>query len=168
MSPLRRCNDWLYYALSAISAASKASTAASLSKSMTSNAIPVRRPMLAHSSCSPYSRSMGEPMKPDTIVLIHGFWVTPRSWEHWKPYYEQQGYRALTPAHPGFKVRWRPSTPTPTPIEKEPHGRMGSMPETTPLPPFLSLTHFLDGQTFVNALPRDARRAGVRVRCPLA
>ena len=21
--------------------------------------------------------------KPDTIVLIHGFWVTPRSWEHW-------------------------------------------------------------------------------------
>jgi hypothetical protein len=20
---------------------------------------------------------------PDTIVLIHGFWVTPRSWEHW-------------------------------------------------------------------------------------
>jgi hypothetical protein len=20
---------------------------------------------------------------PDTIVLIHDFWVTPRSWEHW-------------------------------------------------------------------------------------
>ena len=20
---------------------------------------------------------------PDTIVLVHGFWVTPRSWEHW-------------------------------------------------------------------------------------
>ena len=20
---------------------------------------------------------------PETIVLIHGFWVTPRSWEHW-------------------------------------------------------------------------------------
>ena len=25
-----------------------------------------------------------EPTTPDTIVLIHGFWVTPRSWEHWK------------------------------------------------------------------------------------
>jgi pimeloyl-ACP methyl ester carboxylesterase len=25
---------------------------------------------------------------PDTIVLIHGFWVTPRSWERWIPYYE--------------------------------------------------------------------------------
>ena len=22
---------------------------------------------------------------PDTIVLIHGFWVTPRSWEDWMP-----------------------------------------------------------------------------------
>ena len=21
---------------------------------------------------------------PNTIVLIHGFWVTPRSWGHWK------------------------------------------------------------------------------------
>ena len=23
------------------------------------------------------------PGPPDTIVLIHGLWVTPRSWEHW-------------------------------------------------------------------------------------
>ena len=23
------------------------------------------------------------PSTPDTIVLVHGFWVTPRSWEHW-------------------------------------------------------------------------------------
>jgi hypothetical protein len=22
-----------------------------------------------------------EPTAPDTIVLVHGFWVTPRSWE---------------------------------------------------------------------------------------
>jgi len=28
---------------------------------------------------------------PDTIVLIHGFWVTPRSWEHWISHYEQRG-----------------------------------------------------------------------------
>ena len=25
---------------------------------------------------------------PNTIVLIHGFWVTPRSWEHWKTHFE--------------------------------------------------------------------------------
>jgi pimeloyl-ACP methyl ester carboxylesterase len=41
---------------------------------------------------------------PDTIILIHGFWVTPRSWEHWIPYYEQRGYRVLAPAYPGFEV----------------------------------------------------------------
>jgi alpha-beta hydrolase superfamily lysophospholipase len=32
---------------------------------------------------------------PDTIVLIHGFWVTPRSWEHWIERYEQAGYRVI-------------------------------------------------------------------------
>ena len=26
---------------------------------------------------------------PDTIVLIHGFWVTPRSWENWIAHYER-------------------------------------------------------------------------------
>ena len=41
---------------------------------------------------------------PDTIVLIHGFWVTPRSWEHWIAHYEAAGYRVLAPAYPGFEV----------------------------------------------------------------
>ena len=41
---------------------------------------------------------------PDTIVLIHGFWVTPRSWEHWIERYEQAGYRVIAPAYPGFEV----------------------------------------------------------------
>jgi pimeloyl-ACP methyl ester carboxylesterase len=41
---------------------------------------------------------------PDTIVLIHGLWMTPRSWEEWVPYYEAKGYRVLTPGYPGFEV----------------------------------------------------------------
>jgi pimeloyl-ACP methyl ester carboxylesterase len=40
----------------------------------------------------------------DTIVLIHGFWVTPRSWEHWIERYERAGYRVIAPAYPGFEV----------------------------------------------------------------
>ena len=32
-----------------------------------------------------------EPFTPDTIVLIHGFWVTPRSWEDWQARYEAAG-----------------------------------------------------------------------------
>ena len=41
---------------------------------------------------------------PDTIVLIHGFWVTPRSWEHWITHYEAKGFTVLAPAYPGFDV----------------------------------------------------------------
>jgi pimeloyl-ACP methyl ester carboxylesterase len=41
---------------------------------------------------------------PDTVVLIHGLWMTPRSWEHWVPYYEEKGYRVVTPTYPGFEV----------------------------------------------------------------
>lgn len=37
-----------------------------------------------------------------TIVLIHGLWVNPRSWEGWKHHYESRGYRVLTPAWPGL------------------------------------------------------------------
>ena len=41
---------------------------------------------------------------PDTIVLVHGLWMTPRSWENWATRYESRGYRVLTPAYPGFEV----------------------------------------------------------------
>ena len=40
----------------------------------------------------------------DTVVLVHGLWMTPRSWEHWVPYYEAKGYRVITPAYPGFDI----------------------------------------------------------------
>jgi pimeloyl-ACP methyl ester carboxylesterase len=41
---------------------------------------------------------------PDTIVLIHGLWMTPRSWEQWTSYYEAKGYRVVTPTFPGFEI----------------------------------------------------------------
>jgi len=34
------------------------------------------------------------------IVLIHGLWLTPRSWEGWKERFEARGHRVLTPAWP--------------------------------------------------------------------
>jgi pimeloyl-ACP methyl ester carboxylesterase len=54
---------------------------------------------------------------PDTIVLVHGFWVTPRSWEDWKARYEQAGYRVLAPAYPGFEVEVEALNADPSPIE---------------------------------------------------
>lgn len=53
---------------------------------------------------------------PDTIVLIHGLWMTPRSWEHWVPYYEERGYRVLTPTYPGFEVEVEALNADPSPI----------------------------------------------------
>jgi len=60
--------------------------------------------------------TMNSSSTPDTIVLIHGFWVTPRSWEHWIPYYEAKGFRVLAPAYPGFEVEVEALNADPTPV----------------------------------------------------
>ena len=54
---------------------------------------------------------------PDTIVLIHGFWVTPRSWEHWIAHYEAKGFKVLAPAYPGFEVEVEALNADTSPIE---------------------------------------------------
>jgi pimeloyl-ACP methyl ester carboxylesterase len=40
---------------------------------------------------------------PDTVVLIHGLWMTPLAWEHWVSRYEERGFRVLTPGYPGVE-----------------------------------------------------------------
>jgi pimeloyl-ACP methyl ester carboxylesterase len=39
---------------------------------------------------------------PDTVVLIHGLWMTPKSWENWIERYESRGYTVIAPAWPGL------------------------------------------------------------------
>jgi pimeloyl-ACP methyl ester carboxylesterase len=34
------------------------------------------------------------------IVLVHGLWLTPRSWEGWKERFESRGHQVLAPAWP--------------------------------------------------------------------
>lgn len=53
-----------------------------------------------------------------TIVLIHGFWVTPRSWEHWIAHYEAKGYEVLAPAYPGLEVEVEALNADPTPLRE--------------------------------------------------
>ena len=43
-----------------------------------------------------------DPAAPDTIVLIHGLWVTPRSWEHWIERYEDTRIPRARPCLPGL------------------------------------------------------------------
>ncbi len=38
----------------------------------------------------------------NTVVLIHGLWMTPLAWEHWVERYEARGFTVLTPGYPGI------------------------------------------------------------------
>src|SRR4029078_6394572 len=55
-------------------------------------------------------------MAPDTIVLVHGFWVTPRSWEHWITHYEAKGHKVIAPGYPGFEVEVEALNEDDTPV----------------------------------------------------
>jgi len=38
-----------------------------------------------------------------SIVLVHGLWLTPLSWEGWKQRFESKGHTVLAPAWPGLE-----------------------------------------------------------------
>jgi len=57
------------------------------------------------------------PSIPSTIVLIHGLWMTPRSWEDWIAYCTTRGYRVLAPAYPGLEVEVAALREDPSPIQ---------------------------------------------------
>ena len=51
----------------------------------------------------------------DTIVLIHGVWLTPRCWEHWIDRYESGWYRVIAPPWRGTEGDVEELRPDPTP-----------------------------------------------------
>ncbi len=53
---------------------------------------------------------------PDTVLLVHGLWMTPRSWERWAERYRGLGYKVLTPAYPGLEVEVEALRADPSPI----------------------------------------------------
>lgn len=44
-----------------------------------------------------------DPNGPDTIVLIHGLWMTPLSWEKWIDRYTKAGYKVIARGWPGLE-----------------------------------------------------------------
>lgn len=54
----------------------------------------------------------------NSVVLIHGLWLTARSWEHWIARYKERGFRVLAPAYPGFEVEVEALRKDPSRIEK--------------------------------------------------
>ncbi len=57
------------------------------------------------------------PSRPDTIVLIHGLWLTNRSWDPWVEHYQRRGFRVLAPAWPGLGVDVETLRRDPSPLE---------------------------------------------------
>jgi pimeloyl-ACP methyl ester carboxylesterase len=39
------------------------------------------------------------------VVLIHGLWMTPKSWEKWQQRYEDRGFNVIAPSWPGLEGR---------------------------------------------------------------
>jgi pimeloyl-ACP methyl ester carboxylesterase len=103
---------------------------------------------------------------PDTIVLIHGFWVTPRSWEHWIEHYEARGFRVLAPAYPGFEVEVEALNADPAPIEAvtvpQIIAHLEEVVRSVPTPPIL-IGHSAGGVFTQLLLDRGHGAAGVAI-----
>jgi len=54
----------------------------------------------------------------ETIVLIHGLWMTPSSWDGWKERYESQGHTVHAPAWPGLEGGVEELNADPSPLAK--------------------------------------------------
>lgn len=101
---------------------------------------------------------------PDTIVLVHGLWMTPRSWEHWRTYYEAKGFRVLTPAYPGFEIEVEELRKNPEVIAKltvpETVDHLAGVIESVEKPPII-IGHSFGGTLTQLLLARGLGSAGV-------
>jgi pimeloyl-ACP methyl ester carboxylesterase len=53
-----------------------------------------------------------------TVVLIHGLWLTPRSWEEWIDRYQKAGYKVLAPSWPGLEGEVEAIRKDPSPLKR--------------------------------------------------
>jgi pimeloyl-ACP methyl ester carboxylesterase len=107
-----------------------------------------------------------EATTPDAIVLIHGFWVTPRSWEAWIERYERAGYQVIAPSYPGFEVEVEALNADPTPVAEvtavEIVDHLIAIVSSLPKPPIL-MGHSAGGAWVQILLDRGLGAAGVAI-----
>lgn len=106
------------------------------------------------------------PERPDTIVLVHGLWMTPRSWEAWVPYLEEKGFQVLAPAYPGFEIEVEALRENPDVIADltvpETVDHLASVVESAATPPII-IGHSFGGTLTQLLLARGLGAAGVVV-----
>lgn len=105
-------------------------------------------------------------MKTKTILLVHGLWVTPRSWEKFKQRYEARGYRVLAPAWPGISGPVAGLRDEPSPLHgvglAEVVGHYEKIIATLPEPPII-IGHSYGGLITQILLDRGHGVAGVAI-----
>lgn len=103
---------------------------------------------------------------PNTIVLIHGLWMTPCSWQLFRDFYEARGYRVLTPPWPRLHAQVEE-------IRRDPSALAGlgileivqhyeAVVRTLPEPPIL-IGHSFGGLIVQMLLDRGLGAAGVSI-----
>ncbi|GAA4557291.1 alpha/beta hydrolase [Planotetraspora kaengkrachanensis] len=107
---------------------------------------------------------MNHSIRPDTVVLVHGLWMTPRSWESWVEYYEAKGFTVLTPGYPGFEIEVEALRENPDLIAKltvpETVDHLAAVIEAVPTPPII-MGHSFGGTLTQLLLARGLGSAGV-------
>src|SRR4051812_4733618 len=53
-----------------------------------------------------------------SIVLVHGLWLTPRSWEGWIDRYTKAGYEVIAPSWPGLEGEVEAIRKDPSPLKR--------------------------------------------------
>lgn len=61
--------------------------------------------------------SNGRSSTKPTIVLVHGLWLTPRSWEGWIDRYQKADYNVLAPSWPGLEGEVEAIRKDPSPLK---------------------------------------------------
>jgi pimeloyl-ACP methyl ester carboxylesterase len=61
---------------------------------------------------------------PLDVVLIHGLWMTPRSWEKWIERFQARGHRVLAPPWPGLEGEVEELRRDPSPIARQDAGEI--------------------------------------------
>src|SRR3954447_9583462 len=59
---------------------------------------------------------MADPAAAPPIVLIHGLWLTPRSWEGWKERFEARGRQVIAPSWPRMEAEVEELRRDPSPM----------------------------------------------------
>ncbi len=78
-----------------------------------------------------------------SIVLIHGLWLTPRSWESFRTFYEERRYKVLTPAWPRMLIAGSKDNQVPVSMIRENFKRYARSTAITDFKKFLRRSHLI-------------------------